>query len=149
MKQIVNSDRTLSTALAKVREAYKRDKFVVVSITSGKRSLQANALCNLWYEQIGIESDNFPTYAEARAYCKLHFGVPILRRDSDQYRNEYDTLIKPFAYEQKLALMQTMTAFEGGWPVTRGMTRDQMREYMDGIKTHFAKNEMIQLIESE
>ena len=51
------------------------------------------------------------------AYCKLHFGVPILRRDSLEYRQKYDRIIRPMSYEQKLELMVEPFDF----PVTSAM----------------------------
>jgi hypothetical protein len=37
---------------------------------------------------------------EYRSYAKLHFGVPILRRDSESYKEKYDRIVKPLSLIQ-------------------------------------------------
>ena len=66
------------------------------------------------------------------AYCKLHYGVPILREDED-FREAYDEVLKPLTYEQKLKAMAAPLDF----PVTRMMTIHQLARYMDEIYRHF------------
>tara|TARA_R110002126_G_scaffold160178_1_gene307729 strand:- start:2129 stop:2602 length:474 start_codon:yes stop_codon:yes gene_type:complete len=69
---------------------------------------------------------------EYRAYCKLHFGVPILRRDSYEYKELYDLKVKPYNYEQKLSFM--MEPFD--FPVTRAMNVRQHSEFLDRTARH-------------
>mgnify|MGYP003135696846 CR=1 FL=1 len=73
------------------------------------------------------------TATEYRAYCKLRFGVPILRRDSLEYRSKYDEIVRPMTYEHKLALMVEPFDF----PVTSAMNVAQQSEFLDRIRDHF------------
>lgn len=104
-----------------------------IRIDKGKaRSLDQNALQWRWMGEISRQM-NFETPDHAQAHCKLHYGVPILRRDDDSFREKYDRLIKPRPYEEKIELM--MFAF----PVTSLMTTKQMTEYFDTIGREMAK----------
>lgn len=73
------------------------------------------------------------TSEEKRAYCKLHFGVPIRRNDDAEFREKYDRIIRPLPYEHKLALMASPFDF----PVTREMSIPQMSQYLDAVYRHF------------
>jgi len=65
-----------------------------------------------------------------KRYCKLHFGVPILRAEDPHFREVYDQSIKPLPYETKLAMMAY-------WPVTSIMDRGQIARYIDAIRADF------------
>jgi hypothetical protein len=73
------------------------------------RSLPSNALSHVWYdyadkmlsEQVGA----------TRRYCKLHFGVPIMRAESEDFRRKYDKVVKPHDYETKLEIMDILTVY--------------------------------------
>lgn len=104
-----------------------------ISVRKGKhRSPEQNRLQRLWCneaaEQLGDE-----TAEEKRAYCKLHFGIPILRAELDEYCAAYDKYIRPLSYEAKLAMM----AVPLDYPVTRLMTTGQKKRYLDDIWHHF------------
>lgn len=96
-----------------------------------KRSLQQNRLAFQWC--MDAEGQGDQTAPEYRAYCKLHFGVPILRAESEKFREQYDRIVRPLPYEQKLALMLEPIDF----PVTRLMTVKQKTRYLDAIYQHF------------
>ena len=105
------------------------------NITKGKpRSIEQNRLQRMWLleaaEQLG--EDRPEGY---RAYCKLHFGVPILRGENEQFHEVYDRLIRPRSYEEKLELM----AVPMDMPVTRIMTIGQKKRYLDDMHQHFTK----------
>lgn len=96
-----------------------------------KRSNDQNRLQRLWLNELAEQGDM--TAEEYRAYCKLHFGVPILRNANEQFRTAYDDKVKPFPYEQKLAFMAEPFDF----PVTRLMTVKQHKQFLDAIYVHF------------
>ena len=104
---------------------------VVVSKAKKNRSLAQNRTQWQWFRDAQAQGDQKAW--EWRAYCKLHFGVPILRRDSLDYREKYDSILKPLEYEKKLALMVEPFDF----PVTSGMTVIQHGEYLDRVREHF------------
>ena len=66
------------------------------------------------------------TKDDVRAESKLHIGVPIMRSESDVFREKYDRLIKPRPYEEKIELMVEPFDF----PVTRLMSVKAMNEYI-------------------
>jgi len=102
-----------------------------LSIKKGApRSLDQNRLQQMWNMELSEQGDM--TMEEYRAYNKLHFGVPILR-ESDDFRQQYDTTIKPLTYEQKLEIMKTPMDF----PVTRLMTVKEHKRFLDDIYTYW------------
>lgn len=98
------------------------------------RSIEQNKLqrrlIGIIAEQLGDR-----TAEEVRGECKLTLGVPILRAEDETFREKYDAIVRPLAYEQKLALM--MEPFD--MPVTRLMTVKQKTEYLDAIFRHYSE----------
>src|SRR5690606_8704318 len=99
---IINSDESEQRLVGFIHEEYLTHRFLRVSVKTGKdRSLPQNAFTHAWYAQIERE---LPEDDELgwKCYCKLHHGVPILRAEDADFRDVYDSVIKPLAYEQKL-----------------------------------------------
>jgi hypothetical protein len=96
------------------------------------RSVEQNKLQRLWLKEAQEQGDQ--TAEEYRGYCKLHFGVPIMRRDSEEFCEVYDRLIRPRPYEEKLELMMIPMDL----PVTRIMDTKQKAEYLSMMCKHFA-----------
>lgn len=103
----------------------------LVEIVPEGRSLDQNDMINAVYRQLAEQKPD-ESFNEIRCYCKLHFGVPIMRRDSEQFRYVYDTAFKPLPYEFKLESMDQ-------WPVTSDMSKKQATEYIDTIIREFSK----------
>ena len=105
-----------------------------VDIRKGKhRSVEQNKLQRKWCKEIHEQTDGaFDSPEAARGYCKLHFGVPIMREDSG-FRDGYDRIIKPLSYESKLEIMKEPLDFS----VTRLMTTEQKSRYLDAIYAYF------------
>ena len=102
---------------------------LTITVTSGaSRSLEQNKLQRLWCmeaaEQLGDR-----TAEEIRGFCKLHYGVPIMREGHEDFRETYDRLIKPLPYETKLAFMMEPLDF----PITRLMTVGEKSQYLDAM----------------
>lgn len=135
----VNSAARLSEAITRLTAMYRENKFVVLSLRPGKdRTLDQNALWFGLYEriaqmtQIGDEDD-------ARRYCKLHFGVPIMRKADADFRDAWNRLFLHLSYEQKLELMGPCSIFgPDGFPVTRLFDRGQGIAYTDQIVSEFS-----------
>lgn len=101
---------------------------MTVAKTAGaKRTNRQNNTLHMWYQQIADQRGD-TTVEDQRAECKLHHGVPILRRDNPEWCQEYDQLIRPLPYPTKLRIIKMMD-----WPVTRKMTTRQAAEYQDII----------------
>lgn len=97
-----------------------------------KRSDKQNRLQRKWLLEAANQLKEY-TAEEHRAYCKLHFGVPILRNENDKFREMYDRIVRPLSYETKLEIMSIPIDF----PVTRLMDKDQKRRCLDAIYRHF------------
>ena len=112
---------------------------LTVSISKGRhRSTEQNRLQRQWLneitEQLGDQSAE-----EWRGYCKLVFGVPILRQENEKFCEAYDKHVKGLPYEQKLAFMMEPLDF----PVTRLMTTPQKTAYLDAICKHFTEQGVV------
>lgn len=109
-----------------------RDMPCTVQITKGApRSIEQNKLQRKWL--LEAQEDGDQTAEEYRGYCKLHFGVPILRAESDIFMEAYDRIIKPHTYEEKLEMMMLPLDF----PVTRLMSTNQKKRYLDKVYIYF------------
>ncbi len=102
---------------------------LTITVTSGaSRSIEQNKLQRLWCmeaaEQLGDR-----TAEEVRGFCKLHYGVPIMREGHEDFRETYDRLIKTLPYETKLAYMMEPLDF----PITRLMTVGEKSQYLDAM----------------
>ena len=104
-----------------------------VNLTKGqRRSVEQNRLQRMWLQEATEQLGEY-RLEEYRAYCKLHFGVPIMRGENDDFREVYDRLIRPRSYEEKLELMATPIDL----PVTRLMKTGQKKRYLDDVHAHF------------
>ena len=94
--------------------------------TTKKRSLDQNSLQHDWFCDLARRYPQDDAKGWKR-YCKLHFGVPILRAEDEQFREFYDRHIKSFTYEDKLQAMDYL-------PVSSLMTTKQMSQYLERIQ---------------
>jgi len=102
-----------------------------MSLTKGApRSLEQNNLQQMWNMELSQQGDQ--TFEEYRAYNKLHFGIPILR-NNDDFKQQYDKVVKPLAYEQKLEIMKAPIDF----PVTRLMKVKEHKQFLDDIYVYW------------
>lgn len=112
-----------------------------------KRSTDQNRLQRLWINEAEQQGDM--TAEEYRAYCKLHFGVPMLRNENDTFAELYDSKIRdrvpPYSYEQKLEFM----AIPWDMHVTRLMTIKQHDKYLNMMHNHFTSLGMILTIPND
>lgn len=131
--QVINSAESLQSALGQLREMWGKYKFLRLNIKVGKdRSLDQNAISHCWYDQVARELRE-DTVVGVKRYCKLHFGVPILRAEDAEFREFYDSAIKShLSYEQKLKAMDMV-------PVTSRMTVKQLSQYLEDVQAEYAK----------
>jgi hypothetical protein len=130
----VNSSAKLSEAITKLTAAYREHKFVVVSYRPGKdRTLDQNALWFAMYQRIA-QMTEIGDVDDARKYCKLHFGVPIMRKSDEGFRHAWNVSFLMLTYETKIELMGPCALFgPDGFPVTRLFDRAQGVAYTDKI----------------
>ncbi len=128
------SDRTLLLCLLKSKKA----PFTVTVVDGKRRTVEQNKLQRLWMNEIADQLEGW-TPEEARGYCKLTLGVPILRAENEKFRESYDRVIKPMTYEAKMACMMEPLDF----PVTRIMTTKQKTAYLDAVLQHFTEKGLV------
>ena len=135
----VNSAARLSEAIHKLTAMYRERKYVVVSLRPGKdRTLDQNALWFAMYQRIA-QMTQIGDIEDARRYCKLHFGVPIMRNADADFRDGWNRMFLHLEYEQKLDLMGPCAIFgPDGFPVTRLFDRAQGIAYTDKIAAEFS-----------
>ena len=133
---ICRTKAELTAEFAKASEMIAAGKKVSVTVKEfDKRSLDQNALFHTWMQQAAIE-DSQDDALGWKCYAKLHFGVPILRAEDDDFRRFYDGAIKGLTYEQKKEAMKII-------PVTSLMKTAQMSKFMDEVQRDFAKRNVI------
>lgn len=118
----------------------KHDVDVVASVSQGSnRSLQLNATMHAMYKAMYLQGA-FDSFNDARAYCKWHFGIPILERDKEGFKESFESVFGRFKsnYEACMRLMNSCKPFPyNGYPVTSGFTVKQACEYVDTIANTF------------
>ncbi|MEG0861833.1 MAG: hypothetical protein RSG79_19735 [Pseudomonas sp.] len=135
----VNCQAKLSEAITCLTTMYRDKKFVVVSLRPGKdRTLDQNALWFAFYKRIA-EMTQIGDSADARRYCKLHFGVQILLNDDPEFQQAWYRVMRHLPYEEKLAMMGDCKLFgPDGFPVTSLFNRAQGIAYTDRIVAEFS-----------
>lgn len=129
---IINSEMSLQSALGDLRELFRRDKYVKVSAKVGKdRSIPQNSISHAWYAQVERELREDDALG-VKCFCKLNFGVPILRAEDEEFRAFYDRSIKGLTYEQKIEAMKYL-------PVTSLMSKTQKSTYLETMQKHYSK----------
>ncbi|WP_288492050.1 hypothetical protein [uncultured Pseudomonas sp.] len=134
----VNSSAKLSEAVSRLTKLWRDSHYVVVSLRVGKdRTLDQNALWFSLYQRIA-EMTQIGEVEDARRFCKLHHGVPIMRRDDPDFRDGWNRIFLNLTYEEKLALMGECSLFgPDGFPVTRLFNRAQGVQYTDRVLDDF------------
>ena len=134
MKQLrINNQYTLNAAISELTDLdLNKDWLISIRPYKRDRSLEFNALSHVWYAQVAAKEREY-TAGQVKGFCKLHFGIPILRTDSE-FGELYDRIFKPMPYEMKLEIMSTPGLFD----VTSLMKTDQMSLYMDHIQHYYA-----------
>ncbi|MFL8988659.1 hypothetical protein Q8X48_13050 [Pseudomonas sp. QLc11A] len=134
----VNCQAKLSEAITALSAMYRDKKFVVVSLRPGKdRTLDQNALWFAMYKRIS-EMTQIGDEADARRYCKLHFGVQILLNEDAGFQAEWYRVMRHLPYETKLAMMGGCKLFgPDGFPVTSLFNRAQGIQYTDRMAAYF------------
>lgn len=144
IKLSVNGVGKLSEAIAKITAMFREHKFLVVSIRPGKdRTLDQNALWFAMYQRIA-QMTEIGDVEDARRYCKLHYGVPIMRKADEDFRHAWNVSFLMLTYETKLELMGPCALFgPDGFPVTRLFDRAQGIAYTDKIVADWSQRGVV------
>ncbi|WP_434695186.1 hypothetical protein J3P89_18230 [Pseudomonas sp. Z1-14] len=140
----VNCQAKLSEAITRLSAMFRDKKFVVVSLRPGKdRTLDQNALWFAMYKRIS-EMTQIGDAADARRYCKLHFGVQILLNEDSGFQAAWYRVMRHLPYEEKLALMGEHKLFgPDGFPVTSLFNRAQGIQYTDRMAAYFTSQGVV------
>lgn len=139
MKLIVRTYKELCDAFRQIHEL-GTDKPLSIECKEYKkgRSLDSNALSHVWYGEIAKARGE--SVEAIKCFCKLHFGVGIMRAESETFRMMYDKgIMNALTYEEKLKAMTII-------PVTSLMNSEQMHWYLRDMQQTFAQEESIILI---
>lgn len=130
-KLTINSPATLKTAHKYMSDMWEDKKYLTVTLETGKkRSLSLNAIGHIWYEQVSKTEGEY-TAEGIKCLCKLHFGLPILRADDEEYNEYCVKFIDHLPYEQKVAAMKYL-------PCTSLMKSPQKMRYMEQLQEHYS-----------
>ena len=137
MKIIINSDQSFARAVGTLSAEYKEHKHLTLSVKAGvDRTVQQNALWAAMYKRLH-QFNVFESAQEAKKYCKLLIGVPILLEESPDFGVAWRDHFGCLSYEQQLELMGPCSLFgPEGFPVTRLFTRPQGRRYTDDLANY-------------
>ena len=128
--RVINSTTERDSFIALLKS--KKPPYTVSVVDGRKRSVEQNRLQRMWMLEAADQLGEY-TPEEYRAYCKLHFGVPILRGEDEEFRAVYDAVIRSASYENKLLMM----AVPIDLPVTSRMKVGQKKRYLDDVYAHF------------
>jgi len=133
---LVNSDQSLEAFIADATERYEKDKYAIYTWVSGvKRTVPQNTM-NFWLYKAIAEQKYGKDESFARAECKLTIGIPILRRDSEEFRAVYNKVILPHDYETKIEMVKLIQ-------VSSLMNREQGIEYISLIFDAYASRGVV------
>jgi hypothetical protein len=90
-----------------------------------RRSDQQSRTVEKWYAQIGQETSQLPI--QAKAECKLRYGLPIMLTENPAWVQKWAPLYEPFDYARRLTLFEVI-------PMTSLFTTRQMSAYMDAVQ---------------
>ena len=134
LKYTANSDQRLVAAHEMLDEAYKRSRFVRMTLVEGApRSLDQNSMNFELYSAIA-EQLYGGDLGHARAECKLDIGFPILVRDDANFSERWSKTLANLDRETQLKFIQSFDL-----PVTRRMTTAQCSEYISRVMDTYAQ----------
>jgi hypothetical protein len=128
---VVNSEERVARFSKRIAELFADKKYIRFSWSFEKRSLDQNALLNIWYREIGNELGE--EAIDVRARCKLDYGVPIRRRE-EKFNKVWKALEQRVFNAYKSTPREVALAFIREFAITSEMDTQQMTEYMQTIK---------------
>lgn len=102
---------------------------ITVSWVAGAdRSDEQNRTMWMWANEAASQLQDREA-ADIQAEWKLTIGIPVLRGDSEDFREAYDKTVKGLSYEDKIKVMRDLD-----FPVTRLMKVRQMCRFMNLVQ---------------
>lgn len=122
-----------SQALEQAQIDTDNNLLITIKEAENTRSVAQNRLSFMWYKELADQGDM--TAEEYRSLCKLEIGVPILRMEDEEFRAQYDSVIRPLEYEQKLTVMKPPIDL----PVTSRMKVKAFTQYLEQVEKRFVE----------
>ncbi len=130
---VKNSDQ-LKNAQAWLAKLFNQYGWIKVMVQTEKRSISKNALSHVWFKEIANQTGC--TENEAKAQCKLEFGVPLLRSEDQKFNAWCERVLDNLSHEGRIAAMRY-------FPVSSIMDEKQMHEYLQKISMTYANRGII------
>lgn len=127
----LSSETAIERFMAHVGTLRLHGKRPLVEFVPEGRSLDQNEMIHAIYKQVAEQKQD-ESFRDIRRHCKLHHGIPILRRDQSAFREFYDKGLKGLDYQFKLESMDFV-------PVTSRMSKKQASEYIDEIIREYSQ----------
>ena len=127
---VIKDAHTLKCTQQSIVEMFNKYGYLKLTPSTKQRELSANALSHVWYEEISKQKGDQSAF-DYKCVCKLHHGVPILRRDSEKFRAFYKRFFITLSYEEKLAAMKYIS-------ITSLFDQMQMKEYLNEVQRTYA-----------
>lgn len=124
--------------IEKINQLDPTERFVCeIKPFAEKRTELQNKISHAWYGELAsnLKENDALGY---KCFCKLHFGVAILRAEDDEFRQAYDLAVKPLSYEKKLEVMKIL-------PITSIMKTKQLSAYLEAMKDYFMQHNGFEL----
>ena len=119
--------------LAQVGARRLAGKSATVQFVPEKRSLPQNSYIWKLYGQIATQAEDL-TVVDVMRYCKLHYGIPLLRANNPEFQAFYDANLKGLSYEAKIMLMDYMDVTS-----RKEFTKEMGSEFLDTIIREYSK----------
>ena len=138
-----NRGEAVTGELEAMTEGGVADQLLAIGVAPVHIALSANAPQNAnqgaggaqdWWTRLNrkpVVDEDLMMFSR-QMYTLNKAGVPILRAGSEEFRAQYDKVIKPHDYETKLAIMEWL-------PVTSLMSKEQFSEYLDTVIREYSK----------
>lgn len=96
-----------------------------------KRTDEMNRTIHMWFGEIAKQSRHM-TSEEVKADCNLTYGVPILRRDDNEWGSAFGYIFDTLNRPSQIKALRVLNI-----PVTRNMRVKQLKEYMDQMQRDY------------
>jgi len=127
----LNTPEQLQSFNENIRAQQAQGKKVRVKFVSDDKTQYQNAMQWALYRDIAAQRPDM-SVNQVQAYCKLHFGVGILKAADPEFAQYYDAHFKGLTYEQKIALMTYLDITS-----RPEFAKEQMSQYLDEIVAYW------------
>lgn len=126
---ICDSEKSLEYCISGIRLDWDNKKYLIVKTQTGRdRTLEQNKLSCRMYQLLS-KFGYFDSFNDAKAHCKLYYGVNIMMED-EEFAASIELIKRAgLTVEEKLTIMLEPIDL----PVTRLMNREQFCRYRDKI----------------